>query len=211
MGVNFLSGLFLIVMLGICSCALEAGNKKSESEVSTIDTSRTKHNNITDNFSHSDIIILDEQFIVGDSTKSKFKLFIDDYLQLQNALYSDNITMANTSANNMLKTIWSINSNVFNPESEKAWTQHLSLYNETLNGFNSTASLYEKRSYFSHISEVIYCSVKSFTINDDDLYVAYCKMAFNGKGAYWLSKSEVIQNPYIGQGMKSCGEIVEKL
>jgi Cu(I)/Ag(I) efflux system membrane fusion protein len=32
-------------------------------------------------------------------------------------------------------------------------------------------------------------------------------MADNNKGAYWLSKSKEVQNPYYGQGMLTCGEV----
>lgn len=31
----------------------------------------------------------------------------------------------------------------------------------------------------------------------------------NGKGAYWLSESEEIKNPYYGEVMLTCGETKE--
>jgi hypothetical protein len=36
-------------------------------------------------------------------------------------------------------------------------------------------------------------------------------MAFNKKGAYWLSESKVIRNPYFGEKMLDCGETRETL
>jgi Cu(I)/Ag(I) efflux system membrane fusion protein len=36
-------------------------------------------------------------------------------------------------------------------------------------------------------------------------------MAFDGKGAYWLSDMERVQNPYFGKTMIDCGEKVEVL
>jgi hypothetical protein len=36
-------------------------------------------------------------------------------------------------------------------------------------------------------------------------------MAFARKGAYWISESETIQNPYMGAKMPTCGEIKEDL
>jgi Cu(I)/Ag(I) efflux system membrane fusion protein len=36
-------------------------------------------------------------------------------------------------------------------------------------------------------------------------------MAFNNEGAYWLSDSEQIRNPYFGDKMLTCGVVKEKL
>lgn len=38
-------------------------------------------------------------------------------------------------------------------------------------------------------------------------YVAYCPMAFNNRGAYWLQQSKQIDNAYFGAKMLRCGEI----
>jgi len=36
-------------------------------------------------------------------------------------------------------------------------------------------------------------------------------MAFDKKGAYWISENREIQNPYFGDKMPKCGEIKEEL
>jgi Cu(I)/Ag(I) efflux system membrane fusion protein len=36
-------------------------------------------------------------------------------------------------------------------------------------------------------------------------------MAFNDKGAYWLSDKEAIRNPYFGDKMLTCGSVEETL
>lgn len=41
------------------------------------------------------------------------------------------------------------------------------------------------------------------------IYKQYCPMAFQGKGAYWLSNSQEIRNPYFGDKMLKCG-VVDK-
>jgi hypothetical protein len=70
----------------------------------------------------------------------------------------------------------------------------------------------EKRSYFSHISEIVYCTVKSYALKDDmELYATYCPMAFDGKGAYWISETKEIKNPYFGAKMVNCGSVEEEL
>lgn len=43
------------------------------------------------------------------------------------------------------------------------------------------------------------------------VYVQYCPMADEGKGASWLSLNERIENPYFGDTMLSCGTVKEKI
>ncbi|RYD90733.1 MAG: DUF3347 domain-containing protein [Sphingobacteriales bacterium] len=42
-------------------------------------------------------------------------------------------------------------------------------------------------------------------------YVAFCPMANDGKGGYWLSETEGIRNPYYGDAMLECGSVKEVL
>ncbi len=63
---------------------------------------------------------------------------------------------------------------------------------------NHIKELNNKRSYFSHISEMVYCTIKSLGLKQGNLFAIFCPMAFDGKGAYWISNSKTIQNPYLG-------------
>ena len=44
-------------------------------------------------------------------------------------------------------------------------------------------------------------------IESGALYKQFCPMAFGNKGAYWLSDSKDIRNPYFGDKMLKCGRI----
>lgn len=48
-------------------------------------------------------------------------------------------------------------------------------------------------------------------IEGGSVYKQYCPMAFNNKGAYWLSNSEEIYNPYFGDVMLRCGRVADTL
>jgi Cu(I)/Ag(I) efflux system membrane fusion protein len=71
---------------------------------------------------------------------------------------------------------------------------------ETLNGL---------RQHFSFLSENILEVTESFGLEKDKVYKVFCPMAFDNKGAYWLSETEEILNPYFGDAMLSCGEVKE--
>ena len=44
-------------------------------------------------------------------------------------------------------------------------------------------------------------------VSSGAIYKQYCPMAFNGKGAYWLSDSKEVRNPYFGDQMLKCGVV----
>ena len=44
-----------------------------------------------------------------------------------------------------------------------------------------------------------------------EVYKQYCPMAFEGEGAYWLSSSEEVRNPYYGDKMLKCGRVAETI
>lgn len=49
--------------------------------------------------------------------------------------------------------------------------------------------------------------VLSKNVASGTIYKQYCPMAFNGKGAYWLSDSKEVRNPYFGDQMLTCGVV----
>ncbi|MFN6946829.1 MAG: DUF3347 domain-containing protein [Cytophagaceae bacterium] len=71
-------------------------------------------------------------------------------------------------------------------------------------------SLDEQRELFSELSLHFIPIIRNSHI-DVDAFVNYCRMALDEKGAYWLSESEEIRNPYFGYENLRCGEIVEEI
>lgn len=170
-----------------------------------------EHNNLSDNFTHNDIVILQEVYRVNEQTEAELEEVIYAYLRLKDALVGDNIVAADNAIGLMLKKIKEVKPNQLDGEGLKAWEDHVNLYDDKLQEMQHVKGLEEKRSYFGHISEIMYCTIKSFGLKKGDLFAIYCPMAFDGKGAYWISETKEIQNPYMGDKMPTCGEIKEEL
>lgn len=64
---------------------------------------------------------------------------------------------------------------------------------------------------FQKLSDAVYTLVKEANLKSACIYRQYCPMAFNNKGAHWLSNEEKIRNPYFGDKMLTCGEVTETL
>lgn len=68
-----------------------------------------------------------------------------------------------------------------------------------------------QRAAYSKLSNDFIALVKKSGLSGGELYVDYCPMALNDKGAYWLSGNKEIRNPYFGEKMMNCGEIKETI
>ena len=68
-----------------------------------------------------------------------------------------------------------------------------------------------QRVAFSTLSNDFIALVKKSGLKSGELYVDFCPMAMEDKGAYWLSASKEIKNPYFGEKMLTCGEIKETI
>jgi hypothetical protein len=75
----------------------------------------------------------------------------------------------------------------------------------------ATSDVKQQRSSYAKLSDLMIKDAKSSGVKSGELYVDYCPMAMNNKGAYWLSTKKEIVNPYFGEEMLNCGEIKETI
>lgn len=70
----------------------------------------------------------------------------------------------------------------------------------------TVSDLEGQRDIFQYLTEEMTKLVEG-NLASGNIYVQYCPMAFQGKGAYWLSNGKEIRNPYFGDRMLKCGEV----
>ena len=69
----------------------------------------------------------------------------------------------------------------------------------------------KQREAFSLVSTALYeAAVRFGTGRRKGLY-QFCPMAVGNRGAYWISETAEIVNPYFGEDMRSCGETRDTL
>lgn len=73
-----------------------------------------------------------------------------------------------------------------------------------------SSDLEMQRSAFQIISDNLYIYLKENGYGRE-IYHQRCPMAFNNRGAFWLSDKEEIENPYLPETMLKCGQNVEVL
>jgi hypothetical protein len=68
----------------------------------------------------------------------------------------------------------------------------------------------DQRKSFVGITQAVEKMIEG-AIKSGAIYKQYCPMAFNNTGAYWLSSSDQIRNPYFGDKMLKCGRIDKEI
>jgi hypothetical protein len=71
--------------------------------------------------------------------------------------------------------------------------------------------LINKRKEFEIIAESMWNLTRTVRYSGQKLYWQFCPMAFDNKGAHWISGEREIKNPYFGSEMLNCGSIEDSL
>ncbi len=94
---------------------------------------------------------------------------------------------------------------------ESAETEHYDQLSSIAADISITGDLEEQRAIFSDLSEVMIEELKSSGAKVGGAYLQFCPMAFDDRGANWISDKKEIRNPYFGDEMLKCGKVVETI
>lgn len=129
---------------------------------------------------------------------------------LNEALIASDVKKAQQTALELKKVLSQVDRSLLKDKAHTDWMNYQQAMNSILDKIVSEEKLKVQRKYFAQFSETLYKSVKAFGI-DEKAYYQYCPMALDGQGAYWLSESKQIKNPYLGDNMLTCGSTKETL
>jgi hypothetical protein len=77
---------------------------------------------------------------------------------------------------------------------------------EAVSGIAETEDVEAQRTLFVAVTAAMEDMLEG-ALESGTIYKQYCPMAFGNTGAYWLSNSKDIYNPYFGDKMLKCGRI----
>ncbi len=146
------------------------------------------------------------------NAKPDFTLLLTQYYALKNALIADNAAIASKSATALLAEINAVKMESMSATEHTVWMKYYDKLKTDATQISTAKSIDKQRTAFSSLSNNLWSTVKGLKIKDDGaIYVDYCPMYNNNKGAYWLSKEKAIKNPYYGKQMLTCGSIKETI
>ena len=129
---------------------------------------------------------------------SMMSVLVQPYLKLKDELVRSDANAASVTSKEMLVLL-----------SDKKYAFSRSNLKSLLESLRKTDDIEEQRELFRLISNEMIQWVSSTKSVSSKLYVQFCPMANNNKGAKWLSSEEQIRNPFYGDAMLTCGSVVE--
>jgi len=143
---------------------------------------------------------------ISENEKIALKNVLDKYLNLKNALIEtdqEKSTNAVIELKNILTSSSKNESFLSNQDLKKLLLK--------VSELKKNSDVGKVRKEFINISEFMIHLVKKYSIDSSELYVQFCPMANSNDGAKWLSAEKNIRNPYFGNMMLECGEVLERV
>lgn len=152
---------------------------------------------------------------LGDTATQQLMGMVTDYYAMKEAFVKENAATVVSTAKTLESSAASLKETILS-DSLNAVALQPAL--DTIIEFaGSITKLYpegaveKSRPYFEKISDNMFALLKTAELKNARVYRQFCPMAFNDKGAYWLSSEEEIRNPYFGKKMLECGEVTDSL
>jgi len=152
-----------------------------------------------------------KRFTVNSDFKSQLTQTVKNYFSLKDAFVESHVEKVKKESQKVLQSINNVDMSLLKDEPHNKWMELESRLIKSLESINKTQDIEEQRKQFETISEIVIEASELFGLTIEIVYVQFCPMAFDDKGAYWLSESEEIRNPYFGDMMLSCGEVTKKI
>lgn len=131
----------------------------------------------------------------------------DAYFNVKNALVEDNANEATSALKEVESAIAKVEMRNLNGHAHDHWMALKEQLTRAVTMMKKAGNLETLRQHFSMLSESLVEVTETFGLEKEKVYKDFCPMAFDNKGAFWLSESEEILNPYFGEAMLFCGEV----
>lgn len=134
---------------------------------------------------------------------------LQHYYHIEFALTNDDATEASSGGKMMVEAIAKVDQSAMTADQKALYENNVEDLTEHAEHI-SKSKIDHQRKHFEKMSTDVYDLVKGFGAGKP-VYKTFCPMAFNNKGAYWLSASAEVKNPYYGKEMPTCGEVQEMI
>lgn len=164
----------------------------------------SKHSEMTNHTNHTETPKVEIQEV------NQLKAVFDNYFAVKDALVKTDGNTASAKATALLSAINAVKMETLKTDEHNVWMKVLKNIKEDAEHIADTKDAKHQRDHFDTLSKNMYDLIK-VSKQETPTYYQFCPMANNGKGANWLSKENVVKNPYYGSMMLSCGKVTETI
>lgn len=183
-------------------CQYERVAKVAVSTMMNMETVAVK--NHANHANHSDAVVAKQQ------VDAKLKVVFDTYFLLKDALVKTDGKAAATVAKDVLTALNEVQMNDLAMDVHMIWMKEMKGLMAGAKNISETQDIKRQREFFIAFSKSTYELIKVAKY-ETPVYLQFCPMANDGKGANWLSKENAVKNPYYGSQMMTCGKTVETI
>jgi hypothetical protein len=151
------------------------------------------------------------QFTVDQIFQEQLAGVFSSYVSLKEAFVSSDAAKVKDEAKKTQESLAKADMKLLTGAAHNDWMTYLNEMDSNLKDIIASTDIEVQREAFSALSGSLYKSIKAFGLGGTTAYYEFCPMAFNDKGAYWLSNESKIRNPYFGDKMLTCGSVEETL
>lgn len=135
---------------------------------------------------------------------------LDRYFDLKDALVDSDAERAKIYTSEFSAEAENVNAESLNRESAAIWASYSEIITSNGEELINRDDVDDQRYYFEYISEAMIEVVETFRPVGYEIYHQSCPMVRDGS-ADWLSREEEIRNPYHGDRMMRCGEVINRI
>jgi Cu(I)/Ag(I) efflux system membrane fusion protein len=130
------------------------------------------------------------------------------YLGIHRALSEDDFEQARSSAAKMLEALVRVDMGLLDHAGRENGMDPLTAMRDSAGKISGAEDIRSARAEFEDLSKLLGKSARRFGLPaDQTLFVVFCPMAFDNRGADWLQDHRDVKNPYFGAAMLRCGEV----
>jgi Cu(I)/Ag(I) efflux system membrane fusion protein len=139
--------------------------------------------------------------------QSQLTQLTEDYFKVKNSLVNDDAPATQKAAGSIQGSLSKVDMSLVKGAAHDSWMSIRSEIEKAAGMMTKETDIAKQRTHFAPLSQAFLDLTETFGLTKDKVYKEFCPMAFDNKGAFWLSESEQIRNPYFGQAMLTCGEV----
>ncbi|HYQ57911.1 MAG TPA: DUF3347 domain-containing protein, partial [Draconibacterium sp.] len=132
--------------------------------------------------------------------------FYKAYIKMNEAFIESDAPKVSAEAKNTMQALSNVEMELLKGDTHLDWMDQLNVLKPTLETIGNGNDLEKQRLEYATFNQAFYKSLKMFGLDNETAYYQFCPMANNDQGAFWLSETKEIRNPYFGDMMLSCGE-----
>lgn len=142
---------------------------------------------------------------------NQLDIVLKSYLKMKDAFFAANKEDAQNQAKEILKNIKNVNMELVKGDAHMFWMKKAKIIKEKAKVIAEAENIDTQRRAFKPLSETMIEIYKSFGLENETVYVQFCPMFDDNKGAFWLSTQKQIANPYYGDLMPTCGDTKDSI